>query len=176
MRLTHCVPLAADPPAVFDAILEALGPARAGDFRATLGPVRVTYDGTVRHLDGDRSSRTAVLRIRGTERAGQGDADAYVTVRVEPDDLGSVVSVHTELTIRGKAAQHGAGSVRQVGDDLFAAFVNDVEDVLERPTLPAADEPGRSPVFPWAIAAVAVLIGGFAGGIVVWRLRRRSRR
>lgn len=165
MKLTHSVQLAADPALVLPAVLEVLD--ASGELRATVGPLRVTYRGTVR-LEVDHSLRTLTLRARGTEQAGQGDADAYLLARVDPDDLGSVVTIETDLTVRGKVAEFGVGHVRQVCDNLFASFVGRVEEILAGPT-PVRAQAARWPI-PVAIAGVTVV-----AGFIAWRFLRSRR-
>jgi hypothetical protein len=166
VKLTHSVQLAADPAAVFSAVVEVLN--TLGDLRATVGPLRVSYRGTVRLVDVDHFLRTLILRAYGSEQAGQGDADAYLVARVDPDDLGSVVTIETDLTVRGKVAEFGAGHVRQVGDDVFASFVGGVEEVLARP-IPV---PARTARWPIVVAAAG---GAIVATVILWRfLRNRT--
>jgi carbon monoxide dehydrogenase subunit G len=167
VKLTHSVQLAADPTAVFAATLEALNSSE--DLRATVGPLRVAYHGTIRRLEVDYSLRTATFRAFGVEQAGQGDADAYLMVRVDPDELGSVVTINTELTVRGKVAEFGAGHVRKIGDDLFESFVHSVEENLAKPAPEPVHAARRWPI-PVSLAGIGLVVG-----FIAWRfLRNRT--
>ena len=176
------------------------GDARTGEVTVRVGPVRAAYTGTVRYLEADRERRRVVVRARGTERDGQGDADARVVVTLRPDGDGTVVSLDTDLTVRGRVAQFGRSALAELADDLTTRFATNLErhlidvapghpepaDHPERArtggrTRPAEMTPrdGRRPAagprLRRAAAPVATVLTGVVLGILLARRIRRDR-
>ncbi len=146
MKLTNEVHIAQDPAKVFSTLLDVERVAGcmpgsrltgrvddstyAGEVKVKVGPLGVSYTGTVKFLSVDEASRTAVLKASGREQHGQGNADAHVTARVVPDGSGSKVSIETDLMIRGKVAQFGRGVIGEVSQRLIDQFAKNVENSL----------------------------------------------
>ncbi|MFC0115558.1 SRPBCC family protein [Kibdelosporangium aridum] len=144
MKLTNEVHIAQDPAKVFSTLLDVERVAGcmpgsrltgrvddstyAGEVKVKVGPLGVSYTGTVKFLSVDEASRTAVLKASGREQHGQGNADAHVTARVVPDGSGSKVSIETDLMIRGKVAQFGRGVIGEVSQRLIDQFAKNVEN------------------------------------------------
>jgi len=92
-----------------------------------LGPMRMTYKGTVRIAERDDAARRAVLAADMREQRGQGSAKATMSMSVaEGDGGGSRVSTVTELKLTGRAAQMGRGVV----DDVAARLVGELADCI----------------------------------------------
>lgn len=108
----------------------------SGVVKVKVGPMTVQYKGVASFEEQDADRHTAVLRARGRDIRGQGNADARITARLVPDGDGTRVTVETRLTITGKVAQFGKGMIQDVGKKLLAQFA----DALER-QLAAAKEP-----------------------------------
>jgi uncharacterized protein len=85
-----------------------------GRVTVRLGPMRFAYEGTLRITERDDEGLTAV--IEGAAKAGGGAERASVrsTFRVTPADAGAHVELDTDLDIRGRAAQMGAGIIGSV--------------------------------------------------------------
>lgn len=143
MKLTNEVHIAQDPAAVFATLLDVERVAGcmpgskltgkvddstySGEVKVKVGPLGVSYTGTVKFLSVDSSERVAVLKASGREQHGQGNADAHVTARVLPDGSGSKVAIETDLMIRGKVAQFGRGVIGEVSQRLIDQFAQNVE-------------------------------------------------
>src|SRR2546421_5694308 len=80
-----------------------------GNIAVRLGPVALTFAGTVVFEALDEASRTARVRAQGTDAKGRGGAHAVSTFRLEPSADGSRVVVHTDLSLSGAVAQYGRG-------------------------------------------------------------------
>jgi carbon monoxide dehydrogenase subunit G len=80
-----------------------------GNIAVRLGPVALTFAGTVVFEAFDAASRTARVRAQGTDAKGRGGAHAVSTFRLEPSADGSRVMVHTDLSLSGAVAQYGRG-------------------------------------------------------------------
>jgi carbon monoxide dehydrogenase subunit G len=143
MKLTNEVHIAQDPATVFETLLDVERVAGcmpgskltgrvddstySGEVKVKVGPLGVSYTGTVKFLSVDSAARVAVLKASGREQHGQGNADAHVTARVLPDGEGSKVAIETDLMIRGKVAQFGRGVIGEVSQRLIDQFAQNVE-------------------------------------------------
>jgi uncharacterized protein len=84
-----------------------------GTFSVKLGPMTAAYNGTIRVADVDEASRTATLKARGTDKRGQGGANATIVNRLTEHDGGTRVEAVTDFTITGRLAQFGRGGIME---------------------------------------------------------------
>jgi carbon monoxide dehydrogenase subunit G len=111
-----------------------------------VGPIRMTYGGTVHVVERDDAARTASMRVRAREQRGQGTAEATLGLAVAEDGGGgSRATVTTDLTVTGRVAQMGAGIMQ----DVAASMVDDFAACLSARMTPAA----TAPATPKAAAA-----------------------
>jgi carbon monoxide dehydrogenase subunit G len=80
-----------------------------GKIGVRLGPVALTFAGTVMFEEIDNANRSARVKAQGTDAKGRGGANATASFRVEPAAGGSKVLVHTDLALSGSVAQYGRG-------------------------------------------------------------------
>jgi carbon monoxide dehydrogenase subunit G len=80
-----------------------------GRIGVRLGPVSLTFAGTVTFEEIDNASHRARVKAQGTDAKGRGGANATATFRLEPSAAGSKVLVHTDLSLSGSVAQYGRG-------------------------------------------------------------------
>lgn len=107
-----------------------------GTVKIKVGPMTVQYKGVASFETLDPSAHQAVLRARGRETRGQGNADARIVAQLTPDGDTTRVTVATDLTITGKVAQFGRGMIADVSDKLLQRFATNLE--AELATDPAA--------------------------------------
>jgi carbon monoxide dehydrogenase subunit G len=144
----------------------------SGVVKVKVGPMTVQYKGVASFEEQDADARTAVLRARGRDVRGQGNADARITARLVPDGDGTRVTVETRLTITGKVAQFGKGMIEEISKKLLAQFADALEASVEASVeeeAPSEEEaPPESPpeasvtavpvpVLPAQVASVAPL-------------------
>lgn len=79
-----------------------------------LGPMKFSYEGTLRIAERDPVARTAVIEGAGNASGGAERARVRSVMEVLPDGDGSLVRISTELDIKGRAAQMGAGIINGV--------------------------------------------------------------
>lgn len=89
-----------------------------------VGPIRMTYGGTVRVEDVDAGARTAKMRVSAREQRGQGGSEATVSLSVEPQDGGSHARMSTDLAVTGRVAQMGAGVMQEVANSMVTQFAS----------------------------------------------------
>ena len=125
-RIAPCLPGAQ--------LQEIAGDEYRGVVKVKVGPITAQYKGAARFESRDDDAHVAVLVGNGRDTRGQGNASATITMRLEPDGEGTVVSVLTDLAITGKVAQFGRGVMADVSAKLLAQFVQNLErDVLAQP-------------------------------------------
>jgi carbon monoxide dehydrogenase subunit G len=80
-----------------------------GRIAVRLGPVALSFAGTVKIENVDDAQHTAKVRATGSDAKGRGGAQATASFRLAPSDEGTTVLVHTDLTLSGAVAQYGRG-------------------------------------------------------------------
>ena len=103
------------------------GDTEDGGLEATVavkvGPIRMSYGGTVHVIERDDAARTASMRVRAREQRGQGTAEATLGLAVVADgDGGSRATVTTDLMVTGRVAQMGAGIMQDVASSMVDDF------------------------------------------------------
>jgi carbon monoxide dehydrogenase subunit G len=116
-----------------------------GNIAVRLGPVALTFAGTVVFEQIDDANRTARVRAQGNDAKGRGAAQASATFRLEPSAAGSKVLVHTDLSLSGAVAQYGrgVGMIQATASALMNQFANNLKKQFAAPAdaAPAAAKP-----------------------------------
>jgi uncharacterized protein len=107
-----------------------------GNIAVRLGPVALTFAGTVIFEEIDNANRTARVRAQGNDAKGRGSAQAAATFRLEPSATGSKVLVHTDLTLSGAVAQYGrgVGMIQATASALMNQFAKNLKKQLAEPS------------------------------------------
>lgn len=139
-----------------------------GRVTVRMGPVSLSYAGTVVMEERDDADRRAVIMAAGTETRGKGTARARVTSHLEPsEDGGTRVAIEADLTLSGAVAQFGRGMIADLSRRLTDEFARCLEARFDAGT---GDLAGSSPPVGglrlglWAFLRAA---GRFLGR--VWR-------
>ncbi|MER6523845.1 SRPBCC domain-containing protein [Streptomyces sp. NPDC001508] len=171
-RVTPCVPGAT--------LTSRSGDGYHGSIKVKLGPIALTYHGSVRFLSLNEQDRTVVLEAGGRETRGNGTAKARVTCRlVGSGDASTDVFVDTDLAITGKPAQFGRGTLGEVAGTLIGRFAENLarELAVTSPPhpasahlpsahLPSADLPSAGPSSAGPSSAGSLSAGSSSGGVV----------
>jgi uncharacterized protein len=132
-----------------------------GKVTVKLGAVSLSYAATSVIEEKDEQSRRAVLKASGRETRGKGMASATINSNLEPaGDGGTRVTMHTDLTISGAAAQYGRGMIADVSKRLTDEFAACLKARIEA----SGEEAGAQ------ATARAKPIGGIRLGL--WALAR----
>jgi uncharacterized protein len=100
-------------------VLESTGPGSVrAEIKVKLGPMSITYTGTVEIVEQDSAAHRAVMNVKSREAGGQGYANAIVVFTLKPGGG----TIHTIAQITGQAASMGEGRVGRVLDALIADF------------------------------------------------------
>jgi len=136
-----------------------------GEFKVKLGPTTAAYKGTIKIESADEGTHTATLAAKGTDKRGQGGANATIVNTLTESDGVTHVAAVTDFTITGRLAQFGrAGIMEDVSNRLMRDFATCLSTRLGEGTpVAAAPEPvapsgaevttGDAP--PEAVAAAA---------------------
>lgn len=140
-RIAPCVP---------GATLESNeGDSYRGKVKVKLGPIGLTYGGTVTFVSRDEAAKVAVLEASGREARGGGTAKAVVTCRLSGSGDSTDVLVETDLAITGKPAQFGRGTLAEVSGSLIGKFAANLAEEITRTDTetaePAADSTSAAP-------------------------------
>jgi carbon monoxide dehydrogenase subunit G len=129
-----------------------------GKIGVRLGPVALTFAGTVTFEEIDNVSHHARVKAQGTDAKGRGGAHATASFRLEPSAGGSKVLVHTDLSLSGSVAQYGrgVGMIQATAAQIINQFAANLKAQLA--AAPAASAPAASAPPPVA----ARPISGFA--------------
>lgn len=145
-----------------------------GKVSVRLGPVALTFAGTVKFSEKDEAAHKARVTAQGKDSKGRGGAHANVDFQIEPVPAGSRVIVKTDLSLSGAVAQYGraSGMIQDVAQHLIGQFANSLKAQLaQSQTVPvSAASPAQmetkpvDPPKPQAISGFSLLfmmIGAF---------------
>lgn len=111
-----------------------------GTIQLKVGPIKASYEGTVRIAETDAAGLKAVLQATGREVDGHGSAEASIRAGVTAEGNGSRVRIETDLNVQGRAAQFGRGVLGEVTQRIIEQFAQNLEAELLGPAGSAAGE------------------------------------
>ncbi len=121
-RIAPCLPGAQ--------LLEIKGDEFRGVVKIKVGPITAQYKGAASFSERDDVEHRAVLRAEGRDTRGAGNAAADITAELEATDVGTKVTVTTDLTVTGKVAQFGRGVMADVSKKLMGQFAENLSDLI----------------------------------------------
>lgn len=143
-----------------------------GKVSVRLGPVALTFAGTVTFEDVDDTGHRARVKAHGTDAKGRGGANAVTEFHLEPVPEGSNVLVKTNLNLSGAVAQYGrgVGMIKDTAQHLIGQFADCLKAQLAASAPAGAAEAAR----PLSGASAPKPIGGFSLMLkVLWGAIRR---
>jgi uncharacterized protein len=128
-----------------------------GTFQVKLGPTTAAYRGTIKIESADESTHTATLKARGTDKRGQGGANATIVNTLSEHDGGTTVEAVTDFTITGRLARFGRGGMMEdISNRLMRDFATCLSSRLaDAPTAPSGEDVAKGEAPPEAVAAAA---------------------
>lgn len=175
-RVAPCLPGAEVTEAVGDGTYK-------GTFTVKLGPTTAAYAGTLKMDDLDGATHVATMHARGTDKRGQGGANATIVSRVTEDAEGggTRVDVDTDFTITGKLARFGRGGmIQDVANRMLKEFAANLEEEVQvgAPAGPGAEDAAHPQAGPGERRAPAKPVSAFRLmlGALLDRIRRLFRR
>ncbi|WP_123027214.1 SRPBCC family protein [Mycolicibacterium stellerae] len=128
-RVAPCIPGAQ--------LLSVDGDDFTGAVKVKVGPITVSYKGDASFQEKDQTAQRVVIKASGKETRGSGNATALVTAQLKDEGDATTVSITTDLTISGKAAQFGRGVLADVSTNLIGQFARNLEADLLGGAAPA---------------------------------------
>lgn len=146
-----------------------------GTFTVKLGPMTAAYNGTIKIEDVDESTHTATLKAKGTDKRGQGGANATIVNSLTANEGATRVEAVTDFTITGRLAQFGRGGMMEdVSNRLLREFAACLQTRLAGPPEPEpTTEPSGAPAAAPPPPAAAPLKGGSLFFSVLWERIKR---
>lgn len=156
MKLDNSFTIDASPEVVWSTLLdiervagcmpgaEVIGVSDDGGYDANvkvkIGPMAMTYRGSLMVAEQDDAQRRAVMSAKARELRGQGTAKASMVMSVLSADT-TTVQVDTDMQVTGRVAQMGHGVMQDVANRLMSDFARNLADMI------GADEAARDPQF-----------------------------
>jgi carbon monoxide dehydrogenase subunit G len=134
-----------------------------------VGPVSMSFSGTVAIEERDDVAHRVVLRAKGMEQKGKGAANATVTSWLEPGDGPTRVKMVADIQLTGAVAQLSRGLLPEVSRKLTQQFADCLQErMLGAQEPPAQEPPAQEPPAP-AAPVEANPIGGLRLGLTaIW--------
>jgi carbon monoxide dehydrogenase subunit G len=130
-RIAPCLPGAQ--------LQEIEGDTYRGVVKVKVGPIQAQFKGQANFVERDDAAHRAVLKGEGRDTGGKGNASALITAELTAvSDTSTSVTVNTDLSITGKVAQFGRGTMADISNKLLAQFVENLNALIaEQPAAPA---------------------------------------
>jgi carbon monoxide dehydrogenase subunit G len=136
-RIAPCLPGAQ--------LQEVHGDTYSGVVKVKVGPIVAQFKGEAEFVERDEANHRAVLKAKGRDTGGKGNAEALITAQLVDKTAGStLVTVTTDLTITGRIAQFGRGALAEVSTKLLKQFVEQLHETVLVPGVTAAGPNGAT--------------------------------
>jgi carbon monoxide dehydrogenase subunit G len=134
-----------------------------GEFKVKLGPTTAAYKGTIKIEDADEATHTATLAAKGSDKRGQGGANATIVNTLHQIDGGTRVEAVTDFAITGRLARFGRGGmIQDISNRLLRDFATCLATRLGEGA-PTGAEVTAGAAAPEAVAAAAPQTGAAPG-------------
>jgi carbon monoxide dehydrogenase subunit G len=161
-----------------------------GKVNMKLGPVSLSFAGTVAIEERDDEAHRVVLHAKGMEAKGKGAANAVVTSWLEPGSEDTTVKLRAEIHLTGSVAQLSRGLLPEVSKRLTQQFADCLQESMQAeqaavatPAQPAAEgeaapaeSPARPPVKAEPISGIRLGLVAIWAAIVTFFKRLFGRR
>ena len=103
-----------------------------GQLSVKLGPVGMTFEGTLRFIECDQGRAMARVAGEAREVRNRGSANAIIDFHLKEVAQHTCVEVTTDLSLSGQAAQYGRakGAIETIATFLFARFARCLSERL----------------------------------------------
>ena len=114
--------------------VESVLPIDANSYQGTLkiqvGPIRLSFQGTITVEERDREKMRASMRAEGKDAKVGGGVRARMSMTLSPDESGTTLTVETDLNILGKLGEFGQPIIRKKADSIMREFAENVRKAL----------------------------------------------
>ena len=118
--------------------------------KVKVGPISMTYRGTVEIVERHPEDHSAVMRARARETRGQGTADARVQIALTEGGGKTHGTIVSDVQLAGRAAAMGRGVIQDVSAKIVDTFAENLATMLGGggAPAPAAQTPAPSEAAP----------------------------
>jgi len=127
-----------------------------GKVNMKLGPVSLSFAGTVAMEERDDETHRVVLHAKGMEQKGKGAANAVVTSWLEPGADATTVKMRADIQLTGSVAQLSRGLLPEVTRRLTQQFADCLHDTMRAEEAPAGEAATGEEAAPGAAAPAPV--------------------
>jgi uncharacterized protein len=116
-----------------------------GKVNIKMGPVSLSFNGDVDITERDDAAKRMVMKAKGSELKGKGQANATVISSLERNGAGTRMRIVQDIDLSGPLAQYGRGMIQDVSGSLMDEFADRIQADLTRGRngAPAARTPVR---------------------------------
>jgi carbon monoxide dehydrogenase subunit G len=126
-----------------------------GEFKVKLGPTTAAYRGTIKIQSADESTHTATLAAKGSDKRGQGGANATIVNTLHAIEGGTRVDAVTDFSITGRLAAFGRGGmIQDISNKLLGNFALCLATRLGEPAPATGAEVAAGEEAPEAAATI----------------------
>jgi len=120
-----------------------------GSVKVKLGAIATEFKGEAFFLERDDAAHTALLKGKGRDTKGRGNAAADIAASAESlSPTSTKVTVTTELHITGKVAQFGRGILGDVSGKLIDQFAQNLNEMIDADGPESAEESAEEAAAP----------------------------
>jgi len=100
-----------------------------GTISVKLGPVALSFKGTVSFQERDPAQYRVIAHAHGNEEKARGSAKADVVFTLHPTESGTRLMVESDITLAGSIAQYGrgVGLIQSTAQVIMAQFAKNLE-------------------------------------------------
>jgi len=125
-----------------------------GEFKVKLGPTTASYRGTVKIEETDETAHRATMKAKGTDKRGQGGANATIVNTLTADGESTRVEAVTDFTITGRLARFGRGGmIEDISNRLMRDFSTCLQSRIGAEPAPSGEEVASGQAAPEEVAA-----------------------
>ena len=114
-----------------------------GKVQIKMGPVSLAFNGDVDITERDDAAKRMVMKAKGSELKGKGQANATVVSSLERSGSGTRMRISQDIDLSGPLAQYGRGMIQDVSGSLMNEFADRIQADLSRGKNGAAAAPVR---------------------------------
>jgi len=103
-----------------------------GKVHIKMGPVSLAFNGDVDITERDDAAKRMVMKARGSELKGKGQADATIVSLLERNGAGTKMRITQDINLSGPLAQYGRGMIQDVSGSLMNEFAGRIQADLSR--------------------------------------------
>jgi carbon monoxide dehydrogenase subunit G len=103
-----------------------------GKVNIKMGPVSLSFNGDVDITERDEVAKRMVMKAKGAETKGKGQANATVISSLERNGSGTRMRISQDIDLSGPLAQYGRGMIQDVSGSLMDQFADRIQADLSR--------------------------------------------